>query len=192
VVAVETAIAAGLHQRAHPPALPDNIYGTDGEWEEYSTPSRDARLKAAVRELHDSVAQVVGAGAAQAEAAAVGFRAATRQGDCQFRYVRSDRSGVALSFDEVLDRLFTMSFDPYHCPELRWGAPSGPERSTCPDGAGKLEWYTSEQRLRNRIDREYGAPTPLDSGPEVAPDVDPRHLFPLVTAANPKPAPRQP
>ena len=77
----------------------------------------------------------------------------------------------------MLDRLFTISFDPYHCPELRWGAPVGPERSTCPDGKNKLDWYANEQRLRNRIDREYGAPTPLESGPEVVPEIDPRRVL---------------
>jgi hypothetical protein len=84
-----------------------------------------------------------------------------------------------------------MSFDPYHCPELRWGAPAGsPERASCPDGAGKLKWYADEQRLRNRIDREYGAPTPLESGPTEVPDVDPRTiLMPPALAPAPGKAP---
>ena len=36
----------GRHpQAAQPDRLPNNIYGTDGDWETYSTPSRDARLE---------------------------------------------------------------------------------------------------------------------------------------------------
>ncbi len=175
VTAVEAAIAAGLSARAHPPALPDNIYGTDGEWEEYSTPSRDARLKAAVRELHDAALKIASAG--QAAPALAAFTEEASKSDCQYRYLRSDGSAKLVSFEDVLDRLFTISFDPYHCPELRWGAPVGPERSTCPDGKNKLDWYANEQRLRNRIDREYGAPTPLESGPEVMPEIDPRRVL---------------
>ena len=51
-------------------------------------------------------------------------------------------------------RLFKMSFDPYHCIELRWGA-EGDEGRSCPDNKIKLKWYTAEQRLRNQPDRTY-------------------------------------
>ena len=46
----------------------NNIYGTNGDWELYSTPSRDARLKASVREINEGpedraiVAAIVGLG----------------------------------------------------------------------------------------------------------------------------------
>ncbi len=54
----------------------------------------------------------------------------------------------------MMRRLFKISFDPYHCIELRWGA-VGDERSSCPDGKAKLKWYEAEQRLRNQPDRTY-------------------------------------
>jgi len=54
----------------------------------------------------------------------------------------------------MMHRLFTLSFDPYHCVELRWGA-SGEEREICPDSNPKLKWYEAEQRLRNQSDRTY-------------------------------------
>jgi len=38
-------------------------------------------------------------------------------------------------------------------------------------------WYRAEQRLRNRIDREYGIGTPLDYGPVESPDVDVRGVL---------------
>ena len=47
---VDNAISEGIQNKDHPERLPDNIYGTDdNEWESYSTPSRDARIKAGLR-----------------------------------------------------------------------------------------------------------------------------------------------
>ena len=59
VDAVDVAIKANIHKRPQPDRLPNNIYGTDGDWETYSTPSRDARLKTAFKELRDEVARFV-------------------------------------------------------------------------------------------------------------------------------------
>ena len=53
----QVAIKAGIHKRPQPDRLPNNIYGTDGDWETYSTPSHDARLKTAFKELRDEVAR---------------------------------------------------------------------------------------------------------------------------------------
>src|SRR5262249_41612398 len=36
--AVDLAIAAKIHLKSQPDRLPQNIYGTEGEWEEFSTP----------------------------------------------------------------------------------------------------------------------------------------------------------
>ncbi len=52
--AVTLALEAGLQNRPQPDRLPENIYGTEGDWETYSTPSRDARLKTAFKELRDN------------------------------------------------------------------------------------------------------------------------------------------
>ena len=52
--AVHLALEAGLQNQAEPERLPVNIYGTEGDWEDYSTPSRDARLKTAFKELRDT------------------------------------------------------------------------------------------------------------------------------------------
>jgi hypothetical protein len=164
VEAVDIAVRAGLHQRAQPTRLPENIYGTTGDWETYSTPSRDARLKVSFKELRDQVVKFV-------ELAAVGdphiaYSGSDLPGDlakahheeaalCDVTYLASDGSERRLSFDEARRRLFAMSFDPYHCPERRWGATSGEELATCPDNALKLQWYEAEQRLRNQTDRAY-------------------------------------
>ena len=73
---------------------------------------------------------------------------------CTITYLNSAKRPVAMSFDDMMRRLYAMSFDPYHCVELRWGA-SGEERDSCPDSEPKLKWYEAEQRLRNQSDRTY-------------------------------------
>jgi len=165
--AVERAAAAGMAGRPEPARLPANIYGTYGEWEMYSTPSRDARLKTAYKALRDSVQRFVEmgrrgdlrhlsyAGTDLAGDALAAYGYATRA--CKIEYRRSDGSTVALSYEEARKRLFAMSFDPYQCPERRWGATDPAELSTCPDDAAKQAWYAAEQNLRNQLDRTYDA-----------------------------------
>lgn len=164
--AVDLAIAAGIQNRPEPPRLPRNIYGTSGDWETYSTPSRDARLKTAFKELRDNVVRFVNM-----------YRTGNRHlvydgndlvGDllntydretarCSVAYRRTDGSTVALPYEEIRRRLFKLSFDPYQCIERRWGATDAAELSTCPDGPEKRAWYEAEQNLRNQIDRTYDA-----------------------------------
>lgn len=164
VLAVDAAIKAGIQNKPHPPRLPENIYGTQGEWETYSTPSRDAQLKVSFRDLID-----------QADS----YRKKIQNGDpsivytgtnlfqdlldvyqseansCQIRYVNSVGTTVTLNLEQVRQRLFKLSFDPYHCVELRWGAYQGPESATCADSENKKLWYVREQRLRNQHQRSY-------------------------------------
>ena len=164
VDAVDVAIKAGIHKRPQPERLPNNIYGTDGDWETYSTPSRDARLKTAFKELRDEVARFLALAAAGSDRLAYtgdDIRRDIRQvylqetSACTIAYARSDGSEKQLSFAEVARRLFSLSFDPHHCAERRWGAQDAEELATCPDGADKRAWYEAEQRLRNQPDRTY-------------------------------------
>jgi hypothetical protein len=163
--AVEAALAAGLQHRPQPERLPPNIYGTDGDWETWSTPSRDARLKTAFKNLRDTAERFVAMARAgdprltwrgtdlPADLLAAYDRAASA---CRIAYVRSDGMRVSFGYEEARVRLFRMSFDPYHCVERRWGA-DGAEAASCRDGAVKRAWYAAEQRLRNQIDRTYDA-----------------------------------
>jgi hypothetical protein len=162
--AVDIAIKAQIHKRPQPERLPNNIYGTDGDWETYSTPSRDARLKTAFKELRDEIARFLALAAAGSDRLAyVGndVRNDIRQvyvqetAACTITYTRSDGSEKRLSFAEVERRLFALSFDPYHCVERRWGAQDPEELATCADAADKRAWYEAEQRLRNQPDRTY-------------------------------------
>ena len=164
--AVDLAIEAGLQNRPQPDRLPANIYGTDGDWETYSTPSRDARLKTAFKELRDEAQRFVtmyrkndpklvyrGNDLVSDLIATYDQEAAK----CSITYARTDGSRVTLGYDDARRRLFLMSFDPYHCVERRWGATDANELSTCRDGALKQAWYAAEQKLRNQIDRTYDA-----------------------------------
>lgn len=161
--AVEDALTNGVHKKTHPVKLPENIYGTEGEWESFSTPSRDARLKAAVLSIKENI---------------ITFYNKSRNGDpvilyvgndlvgdmkkvyedesrvCQINYTNSKGASVLLNMDQIIERIYTLSFDPYHCIELRWGARES-ELSSCQDDQAKRAWFNAEQSLRNTIERNY-------------------------------------
>jgi len=204
VEAVQVALDADLHLKDHPGALPSNIYGTSGEWETYSTPSRDARLKASARALHEYVKETIewaihndkrlifdGNGKTLAATYQHHWEAHSLTPECRFVYKNSRNEDKLLTLDTVMDRLFDLSFDPYHCPEMRWGAlppnhpkdiPSMEEYRTCRRDSKKVWWYWAENQLRHQIEREYGVTTGLDFGPKERPDVHiPRLLESLVS-----------
>lgn len=189
--AVDIAVKAGIDRQPQPDRLPDNIYGTSGDWETYSTPSRDARLKTSFQELKDQVAKFLemerqsSPDLAYAGADLAGDLAQTYREEasrCPVAYLASDGSTRELSFEEARGRVFAFSFDPYHCPERRWGARSADELSTCHDGEVKQAWYAAEQRLRNQTDRTYDVPMGFSlaelraqapgSGRDAPPDID--------------------
>jgi hypothetical protein len=164
--AVDIAVKAGLSGQPHPDRLPENIYGTSGDWETYSTPSRDARLKVSFKELRDQAERFLGMAAAHskniayagsdlARDLAATYR--TETASCAVSYKASDGSTRTMSFEEAQGRLFKFAFDPYLCPERRWGASDPAELATCPDDALKRRWYDAEQRLRNQTERTYDA-----------------------------------
>ncbi|MGA7674871.1 MAG: hypothetical protein WCA78_07450 [Rhizomicrobium sp.] len=166
VQAVDLAVQAGLDKQPEPDRLPANIYGTEGDWETYSTPSRDARLKTAFKELRDVAERFVGM--ADRRDKKLVYRGTNLAADllavydrhaagCHITYRRSDGSQIVFGYEEARRRLFDMSFDPYQCVERRWGATSGEEYAPCPDNTLKTAWYEAEHNLRNQIDRTYDA-----------------------------------
>ncbi|MCE9522229.1 MAG: hypothetical protein K8S25_07325 [Alphaproteobacteria bacterium] len=211
--AVDLAIQSRIHLKAQPPRLPQNIYGTEGEWEEYSSPSRDARLKTSFKESRDQVQRFI-------EWHAAGDSRILYQGlnlsadllsaydqeasACTVTYLRSNGTPVQLGYEEVRRRMFLLSFDPYHCIERRWGATLPAEAMTCSDDAIKTEWYAAEQNLRNQIDRTYDARmdfgiNELKQGPgpgrgvATPPDIDVRgYLIGLITQRNASAVPTPP
>lgn len=177
--AVDAAIANGIDRMAAPNRLPQNIYGTFGYWEFYSTPSRDARFKTALKEQRDHIEALIAMHAQGAST--VTYGGTNLIGDliaayddesvqCITYYTRSNGANVQLSIDDVIDRVYDLSFDPYQCVERRWGAPSGEEQSSCRDTPVKDTWYKAERFLRNLIDRTYDVdmgytPRELEAGP---------------------------
>src|SRR3569832_505956 len=164
--AVTLAINAGIQNHGQPARLPPNIYGTDGDWETYSTPARDARLKTAFKEVRDMAARFMTlylakdprlkykGGNLAVDMLTMYDKTAAQ---CQLAYARGDGSKIPLSFEDACKRLFAMSFDPYHCVERRWGATDPRELATCRDGSAKQAWYGAEQNLRNQLERTYDA-----------------------------------
>lgn len=179
VDSVKAAVDNGIHKKAHPSSLPNNIYGAEGEWETYSTPGRDARLRAQVKEMFGFISMSV-------EAVALGSHPYLFSGTAaqlvhryedvwrdnadrlRISYSNSAGAAVSLTVAEVIDRLFKLSFDPYHCPELRWG---DTQSNSCEDSPAKRDWYAKEQRLRNVLVPDSRANTTLDWGPVNTPDI---------------------
>jgi hypothetical protein len=161
---VDQAIQENLQNKPHPSRLPDNIYGSSNvEWETYSTPSRDARIKAAFVQFYKDMAEMIdmwvhrdprivydGVFLKQDLEKAYDEQSQT----CTITYLSTGKRPVPMTFDDMVHRLYKMSFDPFHCIEMRWGA-EGDERASCPDGRDKGKWYEAEQRLRNQPDRTY-------------------------------------
>jgi hypothetical protein len=181
VGAVNAAIDNGIDQKRQPPVLPSNIYGTHGEWESYSSPSRDARLKVAFVEMKNDIKKFFNmlenndpkldyAGFTNASNSTcktkkcklavdllIAMDDAGRSNTCQIKYKNSNGQQIELSYGQISTRIFKLSFDPYHCVEKRWGADNPEELASCRDGDVKNLWYEREQRLRNQIERTYDA-----------------------------------
>ena len=159
---VQAAVQKEIYLQPHPDTLSPNIYSSpDATWEGYSTPSRDGRLRASavdiVKTAIDSYRRAKKGGEGLTfSGSAQDYQAAVRQklGDmnqkCTMTYSKSDGTKQALTFANVLSRLNKISFDPYHCPEKRWGA-SGKEMATCRDGDQGDAWYRGEQAMRNTV-----------------------------------------
>ena len=155
----------------------------------YSTPSRDARIKAAFAQFYKDLAEMIGSGSSRDPR--IVYDGCSCKDDlarpmheqsqaCTITYLSSAKHPVPMTFDDMMHRLFKISFDPYHCVELRWGAEGASAK--LPDGAAKLRWYEAEQRLRNQPDRTYDIPMSFSlaelqhhakgSGIDVPPEID--------------------
>jgi len=177
---VDQAVQAGITARLHPSAIPANIYlSDDNDWESYATPARDARLRAAFVQFHSDLAgmiqmwvnrdpRIVYDGQFLKADLLAAYDQESRR--CTTTYLSTDKHPVSLSFDDVSQRLFAMSFDPYNCVELRWGN----DGSGCPDQEGKRRWYALEQAARNEIGRDEQGAATMIAGPA---DVDIRGLI---------------
>ena len=129
-----------------PPAeMPDGarIFETNGDWEDFSTPSRDLRILIAIdvaRALSARVARRPGryampAGAKpEAVQAELDARLARELTGRTFEYTRTDGSMWKLTLRDVFDRedALEMAYNPNDCVEQRWGAAAGSQEiATC-------------------------------------------------------------
>jgi hypothetical protein len=168
---VNLAISDGIANKEHPARLPNNIYGSDNtEWESYATPSRDARIKAAAQQFYKDMGDMISLWVKRDPRIVYDGnflkpdlqRAYEEESNaCKITYMSSGKRPITLTYDDMMKRLYRLSFDPYHCVELRWGA-QGDEAANCGDGRQKRAWYEAEQRLRNQSDRTYDAQMSFD------------------------------
>ncbi len=119
------------------------IFETTGDWEDFSTPSRDLRILIAIdvaRSLPGRVARrperyAMPAGVApDAVKATLEARLASELATRKFSYSRTDGSDWSLTLQDVATRAesLEMAYNPNDCVEQRWGAPAGSdELSTC-------------------------------------------------------------
>ncbi len=164
VDAVHASLKSSIQNQDHPAKLPENIYGTDGDWENYSTPSRDARLKASVKEGRELLMKMI-------EGVKSGDRKFEYRGtaliqdlkniynekskSCELKIQLSKGETGKVNLDFLIENIFKLSFDPYHCAELRWGLLDKENLERCESSKNKMDWYNAEQGLRNRIERDY-------------------------------------
>ncbi|HEX3771177.1 MAG TPA: hypothetical protein VHV30_09950 [Polyangiaceae bacterium] len=152
--------------------MPDGpkIFETNGDWEDFSTPSRDLRILIAIDVARGLPARVVRRPARyampagktpQAVEADLGARLARELTARTFEYTRTDGSPWKLSLRDVIDReaALEVAYNPNDCVEQRWGAPPGStEASTCSAHApeaqvGKMATYRAWFHDRRRPPR---------------------------------------
>jgi len=143
------------------------IFETIGDWENYSTPSRDLRLLIATDVVAGFAAKVarrperfkLPAGQTAADLVkALSARLERELDERKVSYIRSDESKFTITLREVIDRKagLEVAYNPNDCPEARWGAKEGsPEASTCKrransDQKKKMEkvraWFKERKR----------------------------------------------
>jgi hypothetical protein len=189
VAAVDETTYHGMHMMDHPAQLPENIFATDGDWNSYSTAIRDAKLKSALREAYSFVIETLAnfqAGSRQYDFAgivskkdlvtqysAVWSRLASSN-LCRYSYKSSTGNARSIDIKYVVEKVFDFSFDPYHCPELRWGVTAEQAEfnvAVC-SKEKNLDWYEKEKTLRNAVDSDLRESTPIGWGPSEARDVN--------------------
>lgn len=167
---VNLAVSEGIQNKPHPGNLPDNIFDADGDWELYATPARDARLREAFAQTYRHIAGMIDLWVKRDPR--IAYEGTDLRADllaiydaqgaaCDLTYLNSAKRPVALNLGDVAARVYAMSYDPYDCIELRWGA-AGAERESCTNGEKKLRWYAAQQRFRQMQSRDFFAGYDLD------------------------------
>lgn len=174
---VQAAVNAKIDRKGHPSVYPRNIYGASGEWEEYSSPGRDIRIRARIGNISalakHFMTVVVKNDPTYSYQPEKPMRTATEingklsdlkrdflsiygeiSRSCEITYKSSGGKDVRLPFEVALSRLSRMSFDPYMCVERRWGAAYRSEMKDCVSEGQEAEFHRLTQFLRNRTERD--------------------------------------
>ncbi len=170
---VNEAVKHGVTSMAHPSWIPQDVFGeADAQiWGPYATNGRDGRLKASIRDIINLAvdqyhvakrgdAQIKFDGTAADYVGSLKQKVESLNKTCQITYTNSVSKPVTLNFTQLLTRLNRMSFDPYLCPEKRWGA-AGAEASTCQDTDRGNAWYKAEANMYNTIDKNNANGVPV-------------------------------
>lgn len=153
---VDDALAKGIQRVPRPGTLEGVSEEERSIWLIYSTPGRDRRLRAHVAQVGSDLTRFIAmfvAGTGQATYRGKALRSDLQAAfdktvaGCPLGYRNSDGAWVGLTLKQVLARLPHLSFDPYHCPERRWGA-DGEELARCDEDGLKARWYAAEAVLR--------------------------------------------
>ena len=158
IASVWEAVGGKISEKDHPEFMPANIYGSSGEWGIFSTPSRDSRLKAAFVETQNKISHFLELANTDSKLLKYSGTPENLRQDilrvleesyaaCPISYRNSLGQDIPLKLYDIEVRLWDLSFDPYHCPELRWGA-RGEELDSCPDSAIKRKWYDAQSNFR--------------------------------------------
>jgi len=161
--AVGKALENNIHLKNHPSRLPRNIFGAEGEWESYSTPGRDLRLKEVILSIASSAKTWISK--VKSNYPVMEYSGTNLKADllrsyhngvwrCPLTYKNSKGQNINLSLSLVIDRIAQLSYDPYTCVERRWGATSSAELESCTDNQEKAEWHALQQFYRNNIEKD--------------------------------------
>lgn len=166
IAAVQAAVDNQVFTKVHPAQLPQNIFGADGEWESYSSPGRDLRLKLKILSIPESAKQWMARVAVHDPMMSylgsnlkIDLILAYRQSvaACNITYKNSAGQDVTVGLETLINRVANISYDPFSCPEIRWGANTQQELATCADDQTKLEWHSLQQFLRNNLEKDTAA-----------------------------------
>ena len=181
--AVQKGIDNKTDKMPHLGSLPSDIYGTGGVWENFSTSARDIGLRGDFVRIYNLVQSIIESTPPPQKiqvAQQLFSNYQSMNNFCNLGYTDSLGQDHELSIEKVRAQLFKLSFDPYHCIELRWGETQLP--ASCLDPS-KLSWYQAEQRLRNQTVRNDSIATNFTlqdllnhregpAGQDQAPDTD--------------------
>jgi hypothetical protein len=166
IAAVQVSIDNQVHTKDHLSTLPNNIFGADGEWEAYSTPSRDMRLKLKVLSIPESAKTWMSRYLAKDPL--MSYKGQNLKQDlitaykqsvssCKITYKNSLGADTTIGLEVLIGRIAQISYDPYACPEIRWGSYRQADLATCADSQEKMEWHSLQQFLRNNLVKDTDA-----------------------------------